>query len=102
MDDDQAPPAAAPAPGSPGPAAVLKEETARQAVILVAGVLMIVTAAWAERYFTSPDAHALLAARVRRARPRAWKAAERASATVAAQAWKAAEAARLQHAKAAA
>lgn len=97
-------PQAAPAAAGPGPGSVAKEEAARQLVMIAGGLVLIIAAAWAERYFTSPDAHAMMAARLGRARQaapgRAWKAAERSAATVAARAWKVAEAARVQHERA--
>jgi hypothetical protein len=71
---------------------VVKDETARQAVILAFGVASVLVYVWAQRWAADPDL-------ARSGRMRATKQAERVWARLAGWAWRRAEAARRAYEK---
>jgi hypothetical protein len=76
-------------PDEPQPS-VVRDETARQAVILLFGVASVLVYVWAQRWATDPDMS-------RTTRMRAVKHAERGWARLAGWAWRRAEHARLAY-----
>lgn len=74
----------------PTPAQIAREESARQAVVVVAGLILLAAGVAAERY-------AIGAADTSRGRMAAWLAAERGFARLAGWSWRRAEWARLRY-----
>jgi hypothetical protein len=79
-------------PDEAASSSVVKDETARQAVILAFGVASVLVYVWAQRWAADPDL-------ARSGRMRATKQAERAWARLAAWAWHRAEQARRAYEK---